>query len=451
FQPDVSPDGRWIAFAHYHADGYHVARIPFDPSRWRPAPPVRAAVDLPPLDPAVYTATSGGPSRRYSPWRSLAPATWSPVLNSESSLGVGVGAAVSGEDVVGRHAYALDALVYPDGGRVEGDLAYRYTGLGVPVLDVSASQDWAGVSFDSAGTLVTDRLLQRERVAGAALTFPRPRYRSYTWLSVGATVRDYDYAWKDEASRSPLKVRDTPPEVGGSLTAGLSTVRGYAFSISPEDGFLASATAEGRRYTRGFTADEDPTGYFRLSGRTRAYRAIDWGGWARHALAGRLNGGAEWGPRAPLFGLGGTSGGPSPFPVAVDLGSGSLTYPLRGYASGTQAGDRVFSASAEYRFPLRLVERGYRLLPLWLDRVWGDAFADAGSAWCGTAECAARFRAPLTSPRPLYSAGAELGVDLDTGYYLGTTLRAGFAVPLRELPGSGRPDPVAYLRFGRSF
>jgi hypothetical protein len=39
FQPDVSPDGRWIAFAYYRADGYHVARIAFDPATWRPAPP----------------------------------------------------------------------------------------------------------------------------------------------------------------------------------------------------------------------------------------------------------------------------------------------------------------------------------------------------------------------------------------------------------------------------
>jgi Tol biopolymer transport system component len=32
FQPDVSPDGQWIAFSYYRSDGYHVARIPFQPS-----------------------------------------------------------------------------------------------------------------------------------------------------------------------------------------------------------------------------------------------------------------------------------------------------------------------------------------------------------------------------------------------------------------------------------
>jgi Tol biopolymer transport system component len=40
--PEVSPDGRWIYFSLYHADGWHVARIPYAPESWRAAPP-RAA------------------------------------------------------------------------------------------------------------------------------------------------------------------------------------------------------------------------------------------------------------------------------------------------------------------------------------------------------------------------------------------------------------------------
>src|SRR5690606_32918865 len=39
FQPDVSPDGRWIAFAAYHHDGFRIERMPFDTAAWRtPAP-----------------------------------------------------------------------------------------------------------------------------------------------------------------------------------------------------------------------------------------------------------------------------------------------------------------------------------------------------------------------------------------------------------------------------
>lgn len=41
FYPDVSPDGRSIFYSEYRADGYHIARLPFDPETWRDLPPLR--------------------------------------------------------------------------------------------------------------------------------------------------------------------------------------------------------------------------------------------------------------------------------------------------------------------------------------------------------------------------------------------------------------------------
>src|SRR5690606_32155144 len=44
FQPDVSPDGRTVAFAAYHHDGFRIEVMPFDTSLWRtPAAPGAAA------------------------------------------------------------------------------------------------------------------------------------------------------------------------------------------------------------------------------------------------------------------------------------------------------------------------------------------------------------------------------------------------------------------------
>ena len=94
FQPDVSPDGRSIAFAWYRADGYHIARIPFDPGTWRPAPPVRAEAAAPGPDPARYTATTGGLSRPYSAWKTLPPTSWSPLFTEGTELGTGIGIGV---------------------------------------------------------------------------------------------------------------------------------------------------------------------------------------------------------------------------------------------------------------------------------------------------------------------------------------------------------------------
>ncbi|HEX2093656.1 MAG TPA: hypothetical protein VHG28_14720, partial [Longimicrobiaceae bacterium] len=169
----------------------------------------------------------------------------------------------------------------------------------------------------------------------------------------------------------------------------------------------------------------------------------------------RAAAGADLGPRSPGFSVGGTGGGPGPVPLAFDLApGGSLTFPVRGYEPGTQRGDRALSATAEYRVPLALVERGFRLLPVFLDRVWGDVFADAGGAWC-PGECERGFRSAPRRLRPLYSVGAELGVDATVGYFVGMTLRGGVAVPLSEVSIAGgmprRPSPELYLRFGRSF
>jgi outer membrane protein assembly factor BamA len=127
------------------------------------------------------------------------------------------------------------------------------------------------------------------------------------------------------------------------------------------------------------------------------------------------------------------------------------TFGVRGYPAGAQRGDRALVATAEYRFPLLLVERGVWTWPFFLDRVWGDVFLDAGAGWCAR-NCERRF---VASPRrftPLGSAGAELVVGTVLGYDLGVMLRGGVAVPLQALPATGvRPGPQFYLVGGRSF
>ncbi|MGH7445626.1 MAG: hypothetical protein ACREKM_12145, partial [Longimicrobiales bacterium] len=125
-----------------------------------------------------------------------------------------------------------------------------------------------------------------------------------------------------------------------------------------------------------------------------------------------------------------------------------LLLPVRGFARGVRAGTRAWTATAEYRFPLALVGRGIRVLPLFLDRVSAAVFADAGDAWCAT-DLADRYRAcTSTAPQdPLVSAGAELNLDLGLFGYGGLRTRIGAAVPIQ-----GPETGVAfYLRLGQAF
>jgi Tol biopolymer transport system component len=464
FEPDVSPDGRWIAFAAYHADGFHIARMPFDPYSWRTASPVRPeyADSVRPDVPRPGSVPAAGAPHRYSPWPSLKPASWSPYVSSESTLGVGIGAATAGNDVMSRHAYAADFLVRPRGGRTDADAVYVYSGLGNPTLSVSAFQDWSvlvgpGV-LTSGDTTIQSALLERERSVSATATFARPRYRSYTWLSAGANLRRLHRAWEhpDDPTTQALTLHTVPFDVGGVVTTGYSSVRGYAYSISPENGVLGALTAQARRFTSPFADQPEPTGYLRLTGRGEAFRPLALGGFARHVLALRVAGGGDIGSRSPLLSVGGTGGLGTGLPIGTgfDLGK-SLQYPVRGYPEGAQRGDRAVSATAEYRYPIALVERGYRMIPAFLDRLWGTAFADAGTAWC-VAECDPTLPTYGRTARPIYSLGAELGADADIFFAGGITLRGGVAFPLSRVDdfdtgARQRPNPQLYLRLGRSF
>ncbi len=451
FQPSVSPDGRWIAFAYYRADGYHVARIPYAPERWWPAPPVRAAVAGEAALPD-FAATAGGEARPYSPWRSLAPAAWSPAFDAGTELGPGVGAAASGVDLVERHLWGVAAVVYPDGGRLEGGAAYRYRGWGNPVLDLSLSQDWS--VYRKAGGRVSGRpdplataILSREREAAASLSWLRSRWRSSSWVRVGAELLDLERAWDDSEASGGLSLTRFPPDLGTVLEAGYASTRGTAFSLGPQEGVRVSGTLEGHRYAEPFEGEREARGYLRATGRGRAFRDLPFPGFARHVAALRLEVGVESGSVSPGFGIGGASGGSAPVAVDLEVLGGGLAFPVRGYAEGVQVGNRAVSASAEYRFPLLRVERGFRLLPVYLDRVWGDLFLDAGAAWC-PGSCERGFRAAPSEPRPLASVGAELNVETTFGFFVGLPLRFGVALPLRD-PGVGRPG--LHLRIGRSF
>ena len=461
FHPDVSPDGQWIAFSFYRSDGYVIARIPWDTATWRPAPPLAPRFAAPAAAVEPTDTMIGGPVRPYSPWRSLRPAALAVSFDGGTELGLGFGLGTSGIDVVQRHLYAAGAQLYPEELRIEGGAGYQYRGWGNPVLGLGAFQDWSvfregvGVILPSGDT-VGATVLEREAEGSAALSFLHRRWNSSWWFDVGGDLRQRERVWDNPALGEipDLRLPEFPLDLGAAFLAGFSTIRQYSFSISPEEGFRGTASVEGRRYLEPFAGEEDPRGYLRLLGRGQGYYPIDLGGFARHVTALRVTAGVESGSISPGFSLGGESGGGVVLPLGSGIGGTSRSFPLRGYPAGVQVGTRVVSASAEYRVPLLLVERGYRTLPIFLDRVSLAGFADGGAAWCDDA-CSQRFQRGATTPEPLYSVGAELNVGVHVLYFLNLLLRGGVAVPLSPVAQFGgeaaRPDPEFYLLIGRSF
>ena len=467
FDPDVSPDGRWIALTLYRADGYHLARMPFDPARWTAAPPLRPEARETGAGAEMAQRTAGGPARPYSALPSLVPASWSPIITSGGNvLGLALGAAVGGQDVVERHSYAAYAQVHLREERTQAGATYLFTGLSNPVIGASVFQEW-----DQVGTIntvspidepVTATLLERERSASLVATFTRPRFRSNSWLSLGVGARKRDYSFRGAPATPP----EVPAEAGGAVTLGYSTARDYEYSVSPEEGFVAAASVEGRRYLEDVFLDNDPgdgqgeavRGYVRTTGRAQHYLPFRGWGFARHVLGVRVAGGADRGAFTPGYTVGGTEGGVSAFPLSTYVTMGDqLELPVRGYREGVLFGDRAVAGTLEWRFPLALIERGRSVIPVYLDRLWGTAFVDAGRTWCSE-DCLTRGGGRSDPSTTIASVGAELGLNLSVSYLPPFPVRAGVGFPLRsitvledDIVRRERPEPRAYLTFGLSF
>ena len=445
--PSVDPAGRWIYGAVYHADGWEVERLAFDPARWME--PFPLAPSYGPVTPEPAPPPAGGPSRPYSPARTLVPGFWELLAQPAQSvfiegrgdvelLAPAYGLATFATDLVGRHSWQLAAVVATDG-RVEGGFSYGYQGLGNPHLSLTAQQDWDAsgprIGRRRSGAIDTLFLRKRERMVSLGTTALLRRYRMAGSLGVAAGLVQESSELLDRDLRpSALYRLDNPSSrlAHGRASASLSTARGHALSVSADEGAALSLVGRVRRQLdladslRAVAGSDrsyaDGIGVLRLF---QPLRAI---GLDRHVIALRAAGGTATGPGADRFhfDVGGASG---------------YAFPLRGYRNGARSGRVAWASAAEYRFPIVRVNRGIGLIPIHLDQVSGGLFADAGNAW----------GPEPARPATLASVGAELSADLLALFNFGIPLRGGVAIPLMDVPGQARSTPVYYLRLGTSF
>ncbi len=133
FAPAVAPGGEHLAAMEYTADGYRISTLPLDPALWRPAADLPAGgEDVPaisgqaaPIAPAAVDkplAAAGAALRRYSPWPSLAPKYWLPMIAPDEK-GLQLGIITSGADVLERTSYSLQTGYGLGRGRFSYDIA----------------------------------------------------------------------------------------------------------------------------------------------------------------------------------------------------------------------------------------------------------------------------------------------------------------------------------------
>ena len=470
--PSVDPQGRWIHFASYHDDGWHIERIPFAPEEWFTPQPASDRFDEPPAAPGEPAAVAEA-GRGYRPWSTLRPYHWRP-LYTAAEKGSGqdlelyeifrpfVGLTTEGQDMVGRHRYSLSGRVSLDGERFTGSFGYNYYGVGNPVLGVSAGQSHDASSRSIPVLVAEDEtreyfLLERERWMRLSMSSLRRRYRSAVGFSLsGSLVRENLTLQDLQGNPGPTLARPAPRTtfLQFRTTLSASNVQRRSFSISREDGVSAWVAWRMRRVAglesaRRGLVNED-RGFGELTGELAAYKSLGGWGFANHVLALRGSGGIGLGPGANQFhfDVGGAEGMPEGISGFGLFGGSSELFPVRGYSGNTRFGRIAWSASAEYRFPVALVDRGVGPLPLFIDRFHGSVFFDAGNAWGPLSE---RGTTNYHNPRQsmIMSVGAEVSIIVVPAYQGGLTVRFGGGFPLVEVMQGA--SPAFHIRVGNAF
>lgn len=486
FDPHVSPDATRILFRGYSARGYDLRIMAYDPASWVPVDPgvdleLREGWPEPTLAGAALkdeaSESSWGPPRRYNPLPGLLPPRLLAPDVYIAESGFILGAYTYARDALDHHAYRVWANYRTDSQFVSYGLTYQLSRYR-PVIAVGASTqavflgnllgyplpEGPGTTFQ--GYYPRDYAYYEVRSkASATVTWPIQGDRAaYAQYSVECReplnpVPGIDsQGWDPNPFNCPSPVAETPagyfdgglPDRGSF--AGLSLgwrfrrSRGYAYSISPEDGQSLSITGQlqtpwlGADYSRQIIALD-----------WRGYQGMPWIsrlGLHNHVIAWRLAAGAGLGDELgqKTFRLGGSFGTSSFVVVPPEF------YALRGYPVGSDIGDRLIMGSLEYRFPLFYLDRGLGMLPIFFRGAAMTLFTDVGQAFDPVG-----LEAGLTDPAVWAEvasglragSGAELRADAVVGYGLGLGIRVGYAVGWN---GGYRGDLSSlYLQVGSSF
>ncbi len=459
FAPEVSPDQTQLATLVFQVDGYHVGVAPLartaylavtDSVRVSPRAGCTDCVSIVPGVPPMGQIDTSR-ATNYSPWPSLLPRYWTPVFESTTDDGTSFGAATSGYDIIGRHDYTVEALRNNRFGQNSAWLWYRYAGFGLPLIDLYASQNYANTAFELAigpGVAPGD-FAERQRIVSLQTTFIRPRFRNYTIASIGGELQNLSYTTQPDSLLGYLSpfyatARNYPAIVG---TAGWSNTQRPALSISPEDGISASVNAR-QRWQRGGSGGSTR----RVIGAGLAYKSLDLPGFAHHVLALRAVGGITDERSPDRFNAGGISGTQLELFPGYAVGEQRRPFGVRGYPVSAENGIRAYSAAAEYRAPLFAPSKGFRFIPVFIDRTSLTLFGETGRAWCPSTVATNGICRPADIDSPVMaSAGAELNVDTGVQLDFPARLRLGVAFPLMNRERLAASTAQAYVTFGASF
>jgi hypothetical protein len=355
--------------------------------------------------------------REYSPWPTLKPVWWSPWLTLSQDQNE-FGFETAGNDALGLHNYAL-ALAYDTSNQwLVGHFNYAWSNrvLAGVMRETSVYHDMFGdfiaASQDDDMYLVLNspftQIESRWNVLMGVLSSRNHiEHLASGWIFTGDDAID---------RRAIVQMR-------------FDNTQRYIRSVSVSDGRNLKLEAE--------TSDVWASDY------TGEVYTLDWREYLslgnQHVLAVRALGGYGTDNPEP-FRLGGENNSGTVLDNLLTMGEpllGERDYALRGYAEGLPQlqGRRMRLMSAEWRFPLANVERGWMAPPVGIMQWHGSVFAENGAAWNDTPD------------KSYSSAGVELHGDINLFYGINVEMRLGVAQGLDKDLGEAR----AYFTLGSAF
>ena len=445
--PDISGDGSRLVALELRADGWEVVlrgRRPLDsllfvaPTEDR----VNEVVESPAIDTLEF-------ADRYRARPTLAPTWWLPAVDRSDEQSWRVGLLTGGSDVLGRHAWQLEARQDLERPELSGSAGYAWAGLGNPVLSIGVDQEWVhGAIVDTAGGYVGS-LGRRTSTFRGSVYAVRPRVRLTTYAIIAPELairsyRTYPITLIGQLNEPELLDIDVLPSV--ALSVGVSTMQRPGLSVSVEDGFAAQSTWRTR-----FNGGPGGRSVYDAIVEASAAKSLPLPGYARHVFAVRAVQGFASEGTSSVFEVGGVSGSALEVLPGLAVGGTRRTFFVRGFAPGTAIGNRAAAGSVEYRAPLARVGRGVGLVPASLRTLSALVFADAGSAWCSDAADLSPFCTTFgPSDRWLGSVGGELIFDTALQYDTMYRMRLGLAAPVQGRELASRRVTL-YFTFGSTF
>jgi len=365
FDPSVSPDGKKIAFPSYSSRGYDIHLMDVNTEDWK-----EISVEATSSEAKASTVKKipNYQAHPYNPLPTLFPKFWIPIISVNQTIYSdgeksetslgGLGFATLGWDVLDEHHFDLFSIYDFEDKKIRFSLNYQNDQL-YPTIGVGLSEK--GINWASLTFLI------------------RRGIRSEQSASVIGFHGGFETIWN------------------------YTNAQKYGFSISPTNGRSVSVSYKKEAGTWGSSFDNDE-----VVADWREYLKLPF---KNQVLALRLVGGVS----ERLISVGGEMG-------TEDIVIGGALFPLRGYPDWYLEGEKAVVASIEYRFPIKNIERGWRVFPLFFDRLHGAIFADCGNVWNEDAKWSS-FK---------LGAGAELRLDIHRLYFFPWTNRLGVAYGFDE-------------------